>query len=169
MVIHNSLQVWVAMSEQLKIVRCYQGGMYRVYWCVQVIDFAQYLWDKLFVLSDILCEWRTLKISSGFKSMRVASATKRWKVTANLFPSASSLKHFHLLILEGPHVPPDNCLAFLFLSVPDTNASDFSPAYCGYSISSIEIVWRPQTNFTKVSRQELHGIDSWALSVCFRL
>lgn len=102
--------------------------------------------------------------------MRVATVIKRLKVTVNHFPLASLLKHFHLLILEGPHIPLDDFLAFLFLSVPDTSASDFfSPAYCGYSISSIEIVWRPQTDFTKLSRRELHGIDSWAPSVCFRL
>lgn len=71
-----------------------------------------------------------------------------WKVRINHFPQASLLKHFHLLIL-GPHIPLDNFLAFLYLSMPDTSAGDFSPAYCGYSISSIEIVWRPQTNFTK--------------------
>lgn len=71
------------------------------------------------------------------------------KLELAVFPWASLLKHFHLLILEGPHISLDNFLAFLCLSMPDTSAGDFSPAYCGYSISSIEIVWRPQTNFTK--------------------
>lgn len=67
MVIHNSLQVWRAMSEQLKIVRCYWGDMYRVYWCAQVTDFTQYLWDARFVLSDILYEWWT----QNFKRVQV--------------------------------------------------------------------------------------------------
>lgn len=58
--------------------------------------------------------------------MIVASAIERWKVAANDFLFAYLLKHFHLLILEGPHIPPDNFLTILFLSVLDTSASDFS-------------------------------------------
>lgn len=155
MVVHNSLQVWLAMSEQLKIVCYYWGDVYRVYWYVQVMDFAH----EWFVLSDILYE--CIRISSGFLVHQNCQFHR--KMESCFFTKTLPLAYPRKTIYS-----PDNFLAF-FLSVPDTSASDFAPAYCGYSVFSIEIVWRPQANFTKVCRQELHVIDSWALSVCFRL